>query len=331
MKKILERLFNHSYLSYEESKKILKEISSSKYNDSQVASFLTIFKMRNPSVQEIEGFRDALLDLCVKIDISSDYETIDLCGTGGDGKNTFNISTISSFVVAGAGYKVTKHGNYGVSSNCGSSDVLEYLGVRLSNDQDYLKKCLDEGGFCYLHAPLFHPAMKNVASVRKELKFKTFFNILGPLVNPCQPKNQLSGVYNLEIARLYGYVFENTNKNYSILHSLDGYDEISLTNDFKLLSRNNSSINSPDYFGFDKINPKEIEGGVEIKDSVDIFIKILENKATKSQTNVVLANSAIAIQTITDKEIGECLSIAKESIESGNALNSLKKIQILSL
>jgi anthranilate phosphoribosyltransferase len=331
MKKILEKLFNHSYLSYEESKKILKEISSNKYNDSQVASFLTVFKMRNPSVQEIEGFRDALLDLCIKIDLSSDFETIDLCGTGGDGKNTFNISTISSFVVAGAGYKVIKHGNYGVSSNCGSSDVLEYLGVRLSNDQDYLKKCLDVGGFCYLHAPLFHPAMKNVASVRKELKFKTFFNILGPLVNPCQPKNQLSGVYNLEIARLYGYVFENTNKNYSILHSLDGYDEISLTNDFKLLSRNNSSINSPDYFGFDKINSTEIEGGIEIKDSVDIFIKILENKATKSQTNVVLANSAIAIQTITGKEIDECLSIAKESMESGNALNSLKKIQVLSL
>ena len=331
MKKILEKLFNHSYLSYEESKKILKEISSNKYNYYQVASFLTIFKMRNPSVQEIEGFRDALLDLCIKIDLSSDFETIDLCGTGGDGKNTFNISTISSFVVAGAGYKVTKHGNYGVSSNCGSSDVLKYLGVRLSNDQDYLKKCLDKGSFCYLHAPLFHPAMKNVASVRRELKFKTFFNVLGPLVNPSQPKNQLCGVYNLEIARLYGYVFENTNKNYSILHSLDGYDEISLTNDFKLLSRNKSAINSPDYFGFNKINPKEIEGGIEIKDSVDIFIKILENKATKSQTNVVLANSAIAIQTITDKEIDECLSIAKESIESGNALNSLKKIQILSL
>ena len=331
MKKILEKLFNHSYLTYEESKKILKEISSNKYNYYQVASFLTIFKMRNPSVQEIEGFRDALLDLCIKIDLSSDFETIDLCGTGGDGKNTFNISTISSFVVAGAGYKVTKHGNYGVSSNCGSSDVLKYLGVRLSNDQDYLKKCLDKGSFCYLHAPLFHPAMKNVASVRRELKFKTFFNVLGPLVNPSQPKNQLCGVYNLEIARLYGYVFENTNKNYSILHSLDGYDEISLTNDFKLLSRNKSAINSPDYFGFNKINPKELEGGIEIKDSADIFIKILENKATKSQTKVVLANSAIAIQTITDKEIDECLSIAKESIESGNALNSLKKIQILSL
>ena len=258
MKKILEKLFDHNYLEYEESKKVLKEISSKKYNNSQVASFLTVFKMRNPSVQEIEGFRDALLDLCVKIDLSSDFETIDLCGTGGDGKNTFNISTISSFVVAGAGYKVTKHGNYGVSSSCGSSDVLQQLGIKLSNDDGYLKKCLDKGNFCYLHAPLFHPAMKNVAGVRRELEFKTFFNILGPLVNPLQPKNQLCGVYNLEISRLYGYVFENSKKNYSILYSLDGYDEISLTSDFMKISRNDSTINSPDYFGFNKINPDEI-------------------------------------------------------------------------
>ena len=330
MKKILEKLFDHNYLEYEESKKVLKEISSKKYNDSQVASFLTVFKMRNPSVQEIEGFRDALLDLCVKIDLSSDFETIDLCGTGGDGKNTFNISTISSFVVAGAGYKVTKHGNYGVSSSCGSSDVLQQLGIKLSNDDGYLKKCLDKGNFCYLHAPLFHPAMKNVASVRKELEFKTFFNILGPLVNPLQPKNQLCGVYNLEISRLYGYVFENSKKNYSILYSLDGYDEISLTSDFMKISRNDSTINSPDYFGFNKINPDEIKGGESIKDSASIFTKILENKATKSQTDVVLANSAIAIQTITNKTIDECLSIAKQSIDSGSALNCLKKIQLLS-
>jgi len=330
MKKILEKLFDHNYLEYEESKKVLKEISSNKYNHSQVASFLTVFKMRNPSVQEIEGFRDALLDLCVKINLSSDFETIDLCGTGGDGKNTFNISTISSFVVAGAGYKVTKHGNYGVSSSCGSSDVLQQLGVKLSNDNDYLKKCLDKGNFCYLHAPLFHPAMKNVAGVRKELEFKTFFNILGPLVNPLQPKNQLCGVYNLEISRLYGYVFENSKKNYSILYSLDGYDEISLTNDFMKISRNDSTINSPDYFGFNKINPDEIKGGESIKDSASIFIKILENEATKSQTDVVLANSAIAIQTITNKTIDECLSIAKQSIDSGSALNCLKKIQLLS-
>ena len=330
MKKVLEKLFDHKYLEYEESKTILKEISTKKYNDSQVASFLTVFKMRNPSLQEIEGFRDALLDLCIKIDLSSDFETIDLCGTGGDGKNTFNISTISSFVVAGAGYKVTKHGNYGVSSSCGSSDVLNELGIKLSNDHDYLKKCLDKGNFCYLHAPLFHPAMKNVASVRKELEFKTFFNILGPLVNPSQPKNQLSGVYNLEIARLYGYVFENTKKNYSILYSLDGYDEISLTSDFMKISRNNSIINSPEYFGFNKINPHGIKGGVSIEESATIFIKILENNGSKSQTNVVLANSAIAIQTITNKTIDECLSIAKKSIESGNALNCLKKIQILS-
>ena len=330
MKKILEKLFNHNYLEYEESKKVLKEISSKKYNDSQVASFLTVFKMRNPSVQEIEGFRDALLDLCVKIDLSSDFETIDLCGTGGDGKNTFNISTISSFVVAGAGYKVTKHGNYGVSSSCGSSDVLQQLGIKLSNDDGYLKKCLDKGNFCYLHAPLFHPAMKNVAGVRKELEFKTFFNILGPLVNPLQPKNQLCGVYNLEISRLYGYVFENSKKNYSILYSLDGYDEISLTSDFMKISRNDSTINSPDYFGFNKINPDEIKGGESIKDSASIFTKILENEATKSQTDVVLANSAIAIQTITNKTIDECLSIAKQSIDSGSALNCLKKIQLLS-
>jgi|TARA_B100002051_G_scaffold184876_1_gene174982 anthranilate phosphoribosyltransferase len=330
MKKILEKLFDHNYLEYEESKKVLKEISSKKYNNSQVASFLTVFKMRNPSVQEIEGFRDALLDLCVKIDLSSDFETIDLCGTGGDGKNTFNISTISSFVVAGAGYKVTKHGNYGVSSSCGSSDVLQQLGIKLSNDDGYLKKCLDKGNFCYLHAPLFHPAMKNVAGVRKELEFKTFFNILGPLVNPLQPKNQLCGVYNLEISRLYGYVFENSKKNYSILYSLDGYDEISLTSDFMKISRNDSTINSPDYFGFNKINPDEIKGGESIEDSASIFTKILENKATKSQTDVVLANSAIAIQTITNKTIDECLSIAKQSIDSGSALNCLKKIQLLS-
>ena len=330
MKKILEKLFDHNYLEYEESKKVLKEISSKKYNYSQVASFLTVFKMRNPSVQEIEGFRDALLDLCVKIDLSSDFETIDLCGTGGDGKNTFNISTISSFVVAGAGYKVTKHGNYGVSSSCGSSDVLQQLGIKLSNDDDYLKKCLDKGNFCYLHAPLFHPAMKNVAGVRKELEFKTFFNILGPLVNPLQPKNQLCGVYNLEISRLYGYVFENSQKNYSILYSLDGYDEISLTSDFMKISRNDSTINSPDYFGFNKINPDEIKGGESIKDSASIFTKILENKATKSQTDVVLANSAIAIQTITNKTIDECMSIARQSIDSGSALNCLKRIQLLS-
>ena len=330
MKKILEKLFDHNYLEYEESKKVLKEISSKKYNNSQVASFLTVFKMRNPSVQEIEGFRDALLDLCVKIDLSSDFETIDLCGTGGDGKNTFNISTVSSFVVAGAGYKVTKHGNYGVSSSCGSSDVLQQLGIKLSNDDGYLKKCLDKGNFCYLHAPLFHPAMKNVAGVRKELEFKTFFNILGPLVNPLQPKNQLCGVYNLEISRLYGYVFENSKKNYSILYSLDGYDEISLTSDFMKISRNDSTINSPDYFGFNKINPDEIKGGESIKDSASIFTKILENKATKSQTYVVLANSAIAIQTITNKTIDECLSIAKQSIDSGSALNCLKRFQLLS-
>ena len=262
MKKILEKLFDHNYLEYEESKKVLKEISSKKYNNSQVASFLTVFKMRNPSVQEIEGFRDALLDLCVKIDLSSDFETIDLCGTGGDGKNTFNISTISSFVVAGAGYKVTKHGNYGVSSSCGSSDVLQQLGIKLSNDDGYLKKCLDKGNFCYLHAPLFHPAMKNVASVRKELEFKTFFNILGPLVNPCRPDFQLVGVYGLDVFRLYKSVYEKaTELRYSIVHSLDGYDEISLTSETKVAMNNKEFLLKPSDLDFNEISPDKIFGG----------------------------------------------------------------------
>ena len=208
MKKILEYLFDYNKLKYDQAKEILIDITSNKYSHSEIASFMTIYKMRNPSIEEMEGFRDALLEQCIKIDFD-DFNTIDLCGTGGDGKDTFNISTISSFIVAGSGFKVTKHGNYGVSSNCGSSNVLEYLGVKFSNDETHLKKCLDQSNICYLHAPIFHPSMKNVAPIRKDLGFKTFFNLLGPLVNPSSPKNQITGVYNLEIARLYGYIFKN--------------------------------------------------------------------------------------------------------------------------
>ena len=287
--------------------------------------------MRNPSVQEIEGFRDALLDLCVKIDISSDFETIDLCGTGGDGKNTFNISTISSFVVAGAGYKVTKHGNYGVSSNCGSSDVLEYLGVRLSNDQDYLKKCLDVGGFCYLHAPLFHPAMKNVAPLRKALGMKTFFNILGPLVNPCRPNNQLVGVYGLDILRLYKSVFETTKGfKYSIIHSLDGYDEISLTGDTKVVSNNNEFLIKPKDFNYDIITSEKIFGGNTVKEAASIFHDVLNLRATKEQTNVVLANSALAISTVKEIGISDAFEIAKDSLLNKKALKSFNTLIELS-
>ena len=325
MKKILEYLFNYNKLNYDQAKEILIDITSNKYSHSEIASFMTIYKMRNPSIEEMEGFRDALLEQCIKIDFD-DFNTIDLCGTGGDGKDTFNISTISSFVVAGSGFKVTKHGNYGVSSNCGSSNVLEYLGVKFSNDETHLKKCLDQSNICYLHAPIFHPSMKNVAPIRKDLGFKTFFNLLGPLVNPSCPKNQITGVYNLEIARLYGYIFKNTNKNFSIVYSLDGYDEISLTGSFKLINNFSEIISDCNYFKLQKTTAKDILGGKSIEDSANIFKNILSGKGTNNQVNVVLANSSLAIQTITNKDIDECIEIAKESIESGKAYSSLKKL-----
>ena len=325
MKKILEYLFNYNKLNYDQAKEILIDITSNKYSHSEIASFMTIYKMRNPSIEEMEGFRDALLEQCIKIDLD-DFNTIDLCGTGGDGKDTFNISTISSFVVAGSGFKVTKHGNYGVSSNCGSSNVLEYLGVKFSNDENHLKKCLDQSNICYLHAPIFHPSMKNVAPIRKALGFKTFFNLLGPLVNPSSPKNQITGVYNLEIARLYGYIFKNTNKNFSIVYSLDGYDEISLTGSFKLINNFSEIISDCNYFKLQKTMAKDILGGKSIEDSANIFKNILSGKGTNNQVNVVLANSSLAIQTITNKDIDECIEIAKESIESGKAYSSLKKL-----
>jgi len=325
MKKILEYLFNYNKLKYDQAKEILIDITSNKYSHSEIASFMTIYKMRNPSIEEMEGFRDALLEQCIKIDFD-DFNTIDLCGTGGDGKDTFNISTISSFIVAGSGFKVTKHGNYGVSSNCGSSNVLEYLGVKFSNDENHLKKCLDQSNICYLHAPIFHPSMKNVAPIRKDLGFKTFFNLLGPLVNPSSPKNQITGVYNLEIARLYGYIFKNTNKNFSIVYSLDGYDEISLTGSFKLINNFSEIISDYNYFKLQKTMAKDILGGKSIEDSANIFKNILSGKGTNNQVNVVLANSSLAIQTITNKDIDECIEIAKESIESGKAYSSLKKL-----
>ena len=325
MKKILEYLFNYNKLKYDQAKEILIDITSNKYSHSEIASFMTIYKMRNPSIEEMEGFRDALLEQCIKIDFD-DFNTIDLCGTGGDGKDTFNISTISSFIVAGSGFKVTKHGNYGVSSNCGSSNVLEYLGVKFSNDETHLKKCLDQSNICYLHAPIFHPSMKNVAPIRKDLGFKTFFNLLGPLVNPSSPKNQITGVYNLEIARLYGYIFKNTNKNFSIVYSLDGYDEVSLTGSFKLINNFSEIISDCNYFKLQKTRAKDILGGKSIEDSANIFKNILSGKGTNNQVNVVLANSSLAIQTITNKDIDECIEIAKESIESGKAYSSLKKL-----
>ena len=329
MKAILNRLINHEQLSKEESRLMIINIADGQYTSSQIASFLTVYLMRSISLDELEGFRSALLELCLLINID-EYNTIDLCGTGGDGKDTFNISTLSSFVVAGAGIKVTKHGNYGVSSTCGSSNVLEALGVKFSNEHDFLKRCLDQAGICILHAPLFHPAMKNVAPVRRELGVKTFFNMLGPLVNPVKPKNQLTGVFNLELARLYYYLFQKTDTNFTILYGLDGYDEISLTGPTKAFGKNSESLLMPRDFGVDPISENAISGGENVDHSTKIFIDIIQNKGTIAQQNVVCANAGMAIATALNLSPLEGFEKAKETLLSGKAYNVLSKLQSLS-
>lgn len=329
MKEILNKLSSHKTLSKEEAKNILLNISKGEYNNSQVASFLTVFMMRNISVDELEGFKDALLELCIPIDLN-DYNTIDLCGTGGDHKDTFNISTLSAFITAGAGIKVAKHGNYGVSSSCGSSNVLENLGIKFSNDQSFLQKCIEKSGICILHAPLFHPAMKYVAPIRKELGLKTFFNMLGPIVNPSFPKNQMVGVFNLELARLYSYLFQKSNKNFSIIHSLDGYDEISLTGKVKIISNKSEKILDPIDFNLKILDPKSIRGGKSVSDSAKIFMNILNNKGTNSQNNVAIANSGVAISTTEGTSIEDGIEKAKESLNSGKALEAFKILKKIS-
>ena len=329
MKETLNRLINHEILSKEDARQILVNMAKGAYNTSQIAAFLTVYMMRSVTIEELEGFRDALLDLCLAVDLS-EYDPIDLCGTGGDGKDTFNISTLASFVAAGAGLKVTKHGNYGVSSTCGSSNVMEFLGIRFSNQADFLKKCIEETGICVLHAPLFHPAMKNVAPIRKELAVKTFFNMLGPMVNPAFPKNQMVGVFNLELARMYGYLYQNTDKKFTVLHALDGYDEISLTGPTKTISNRNEGILQAADLGVAEVQPEDIAGGATVADSAQLFVNILQGKGTAAQNNVVCANAGLAISTVKEVSPREGFEMAKESLVSGRANECLKKLQELS-
>ncbi len=329
MKETLNRLINHDKLSKEDAKQILVNIAKGDYNTSQIAAFLTVYMMRSVTIEELEGFRDALLELCLAIDLAS-YDPIDLCGTGGDGKDTFNISTLASFVTAGADVKVTKHGNYGVSSTCGSSNVMEFLGIKFSNEANFLEKSIAEAGICVLHAPLFHPAMKNVAPIRRELGVKTFFNMLGPMVNPAFPKNQMVGVFNLELARMYGYLYQNTDKKFTVLHALDGYDEISLTGNTKTISNKSEGILRPEDFGVKAISQNDIVGGDSIKKSALIFMDILMGKGTEAQNNVVCANAGIAIATVKNITPKEGFEQAKESLLGGKGLKALKKLQELS-
>lgn len=321
MKEILNDLYEHKTLSKETAKEVLMNIASAKYNPSQVASFMSVYLMRTITVEELSGFRDAMLELCLKMKFNTN-ETIDIVGTGGDGKNTFNISTLSCFIVAGAGVKVTKHGNYGVSSVSGSSNVLEAIGYKFTNDRDVLQKQLDKAGLCFMHAPLFHSAMKNVAPIRKELGVRTFFNMLGPIVNPCSPKYQLLGVYNLEMARLYNYLLQETDKDYVIIHSFDGYDEISLTGSYKIISREIEKIEDPSF----RVSQQDLFGGKSVDESAKIFLNILNGQGTQAQNEVVITNAGVAIYCVKKRPLEDCMAEARESLIGKRALNVYKQL-----
>lgn len=325
MKDILTRLFNHEVLASEETKELLLNITQEKYNDSQIAALLTVFQMRGIKVDELIGFREALLSTRLPVDLSA-YKPIDIVGTGGDGKNTFNISTCSCFVVAGAGYKVAKHGNYGATSISGASNVIEQHGVKFSNEQSQLERSMEGCNMVYMHAPLFNSAMKSVAHIRRALQVRTIFNLLGPLVNPCIPAYQLLGVADLPQMRLYNNVFQKLGIGFAVVTNLDGYDEISLTDSFKVMTNNYESVYSPADLGFETIAQEELYGGNTPEEACSIFRNVLSNKATKAQTDCVLANAAFAIQTIdSERSIEECLAIARESLESGKAMATLNK------
>ncbi|MDQ3109658.1 MAG: anthranilate phosphoribosyltransferase [Bacteroidota bacterium] len=325
MKKVLESLFNHNILSEDEANNVLVRIAAGEGTEAQLSAFMTVFLMRTVTLGELSGFRSALLGLCKTISLDSE-NAIDLCGTGGDGKNTFNISTLSSFVVAGAGGKVIKHGNYGVSSVSGSSNVMEYFGYKFSDDQLKIEKTFNECGVCFLHAPLFHPALKRVGSIRRDLGVKTFFNMLGPLVNPARPKYRVTGVFNLELARAYEYLIQQTNEKYVILHSLDGYDEFSLTSDAKIFTNKGEQILSPTRYGFEKLQPSDILGGATVEAAANVFKEILNNRGTKAQQDVVVANAALALQCLEMYQtLEEAIDASRESLTSGKALNVFKR------
>ena len=321
MKEILSRLFNHEELTSAETRQILLNITREMYPEAQIAALLTAFQMRGITVDELIGFREALMETRIPVDFSP-YRPIDIVGTGGDGKNTFNISTCACFVVAGAGYKVAKHGNYGATSVSGASNVIEQHGIRFTNNADTLKRSMDRCNIAYLHAQLFNPAMKFVGPVRKALGVRTLFNLLGPLVNPCRPAYQLLGVADLAQMRLYTNVFYKLGIDFAVVNSLDSYDEISLTDEFKVMTRH---YYRPQALGFSAARPEELFGGSSKEDAARIFDNILHCRATPSQTQCVVVNAAFAIQVMEpEKEIEECIAIARESLESGKALNTLK-------
>lgn len=325
MKEILNQLIEHKSLDRETAREILIKLTQGEFNQSQIAAFLTVFLMRSITVDELQGFREAMLEQCIPLDLSV-YDPIDLCGTGGDGKDTFNISTLSSFIVAGAGQPVAKHGNNGVSSICGSSNLLAHFGYTFTNDKEQIIRSMEESNICFLHAPLFHPAMKNVAPIRQQLGVKTFFNMLGPMVNPASPNKQLVGVFSLELARLYGYLYQQTGKKFAILHALDGYDEISLTGPFKLITNEGEQVLHPADLGLGEHPAEAIAGGSTIEESAAVFLRVLKGEGTKAQEEVVLANAGAALACGKGVSFIEGIGQAKESLKSGKAFETFRKL-----
>ena len=326
MKKILQILFEHKVLDRATAKEVLVNIGKGVYNEHEVTAFMTVYLMRSITIEELQGFRDALLELCVSVDLNG-YDVIDIVGTGGDGKNTFNISTLSCFIVAGAGQKVAKHGNYGASSISGASNVMEQVGYKFKNQNDKLKKEIDQANICFLHAPMFHPALKTVGPIRKNLGIRTFFNMLGPMVNPATPKFQLVGVFSLEMARIYNYLLQQTESSFTIIHSLDGYDEISLTNDTKVINNGGEKIMTPEQLGKRTVEASDILGGSSVEEAAKIFMKILNGEGSWAQNAVVLANAAMALHCTNNyKDFDGAYYAAVESLESGKAKQALKKL-----
>lgn len=326
MKKILNLLFEHRTLTRDESKDVLLKIGKGVYNEHELSAFMTVYLMRSITMPELLGFRDALLEISVPINLE-DRKAIDIVGTGGDGKNTFNISTLSCFIVAGAGQVVAKHGSYGASSVSGASNLMEHIGYKFKNDEGSLKKELDLTNMCFLHAPIFHPALKVVAPIRKNLKVRTFFNMLGPMVNPANPEYNMVGVYSLEMARIYSYLLQTQHKEFMIINSLDGYDEVSLTSDTKVITADGERIMSPIQLANCQVSAADIYGGDSVEEAASIFLDILDNKGSKEQNAVVLANASLALQ-LTGKynNYADAFAAADESLKTGKAMGVLKKL-----
>lgn len=326
MKQLLQNLFEYKTLTRAQAKEVLMDISAGKYSEHEVTSFVTVYLMRSITIDELMGFRDALLSLAVKVDLGV-VDAIDIVGTGGDGKDTFNISTLACFIVAGAGQKVIKHGNYGASSVSGASNVMEQLGYTFKNEEALLAREVDQAGICFLHAPLFHPALKSVGPMRRNIGVRTFFNMLGPIVNPSQPKYQLIGVYNLEMARIYNYVLQSLGKEFTLIHSIDGYDEISLTADTKVVTNKGEFIKSPVDLGKRKVLQSDLHGGATVEAAATIFKNIIEGKGSEPQNAVVLANAAMALEVTGKYENYEsALQAAEKSLYTGAANNCLQKL-----